>query len=247
MHDVHRDSLIADGKKSKIIKPGHDHSHDDDRGLTPGKENHDVLYHESHAHDMHDHSHGHTHDHEHEHDGHDHGHDHEVPHGHNHEHEEDAYEKHDRDLHGHEHDHEHREDEDRAFAHLHEHGHDFFHAHHHTHHPEHAGLVHKVFGDPLRDWFGAFLMGVLIAAGYFKWLPGKLSDGMLVCAAVIGIFPVLKNALFESIYKRTLRFELLIGILLLAGLFMGRFLVVALISLLLLIGSFLRLNFSWKD
>lgn len=90
-------------------------------------------------------------------------------------------------------------------------------------------------------------MGVLIAAGYLKWLPGHLSDGMLVCAAVIGIFPVLKNALFESIYKRTLRFELLIGILLLAGLFMGRFLEVALISLVLLIGSFMRLNFSWKE
>jgi hypothetical protein len=107
--------------------------------------------------------------------------------------------------------------------------------------------VHKVFGDPVRDWFGIFLMGLLIVAGYFKWLPGHLSDGMLVCAAVIGLFPVLKNALFDCIYKRTLRFELIVGILLLAGLFMGRFLEVALIVLLLLIGSFMRLNFSWKD
>jgi hypothetical protein len=130
---------------------------------------------------------------------------------------------------------------------VHEHGHGFYHAHHHTHHPEHAGFVHKVFGDPLRDWFGAFLMGLLIVVGYFKWLPGLLSDGMLVCAAVIGLFPIMKNALFESIYKRTLRFELLVGILLLAGLFMGRFLEVALISLFLLIGSFMHLNFSWKE
>jgi hypothetical protein len=107
--------------------------------------------------------------------------------------------------------------------------------------------VHKVFGDPARDWFGAFLMGLLIVAGYFKWLPGYLSDGMLVCAAVIGLFPIMKNALFESIYKRTLRFELLVGILLLAGLFMGRLLEVALITLLLLLGSFMRLNFSWKE
>ena len=60
-------------------------------------------------------------------------------------------------------------------------------------------------------------------------------------------FPVLKNALFDCVYKRTLRFELLVGILLLAGLFLGRFLEVALIALLLLIGSFMRLNFSWKD
>jgi cation transport ATPase len=107
--------------------------------------------------------------------------------------------------------------------------------------------VHKVFNDPVRDWFAAFLMGLLIVAGYLKWLPGQLSDGMLVCAAVIGLFPIVKNGLFDSIYKRTLRFELLVGILLLAGLFMGKFLEVALITLLLLIGSFMRLNFSWKD
>ena len=99
----------------------------------------------------------------------------------------------------------------------------------------------------MRDWFGAFLMGLLIMAGYLQWLPGQLSNGMLVCAAAIGLFPIVKNALFDSIYKKTLRFELLVGILLLAGLFMGRFLEVALIALLLLVGSFMRLNFSWKD
>ena len=99
----------------------------------------------------------------------------------------------------------------------------------------------------MKDWFAAFLMGLLIVAGYLKWLPGHLSDGMLVSAAVIGLFPIVKNGLFDSIDKRTLRFELLVGILLLTGLFMGRFLEVALITLLLLIGSFMRLNFSWKD
>ena len=31
------------------------------------------------------------------------------------------------------------------------------------------------------------------------------------------------------------------------GVFMGKFLEVALISLFLLVGSFMRLNFSWKD
>jgi len=104
-----------------------------------------------------------------------------------------------------------------------------------------------MFGDPMRDWFGAFLMVLLIVAGYLQWLPGQLSDGMLVCAAVIGLFPIVKNGLFTSIYKRTLCFELLVAILLLAGLFMGKFLEVALITLLLLMGSFMRLNFSWKD
>ena len=90
-------------------------------------------------------------------------------------------------------------------------------------------------------------MGLLIVTGYFKWLPGHLSDGMLVCAAAIGLFPIVKNGLFDSLYKRTIRFELLVGILLLAVLFMGKFLEVALIALLLLMGSFMRLNFSWKE
>jgi hypothetical protein len=107
--------------------------------------------------------------------------------------------------------------------------------------------VHKIFGDPLRDWFGALLMVLLIGAGYFRLLPGYLSEGMLVCAAVMGIFPLLKNALFDLLYKRRFRVELPVGILLLAGLFMGRFLEVSLIVLLLLTGSFMRLNFSWKD
>ena len=225
MHDVHRDSLITEKKKRQVQQSG-----------------------SAHAHKGHEHSHDHDHPHDQEHpphDDHDHGHSHEIPHGHNHDHAEDAYEEHDRDLHAH--GHEHGGAEDRAFAHLHDHGHDFFHAHHHTHHPEHAGVVHKIFGDPLRDWFGAILMVLLIGAGYFKWLPGYLSDGMLVCAAVIGIFPLLKNALFDVLYKRRFRFELPAGILLLAGLLMGRFLEVSLIALLLLIGSFVRLNFSWKE
>lgn len=187
-----------------------------------------------HAHEEHDHEH-------------DHGHDHGAPHGHSHDHTEDAYEDHDQDFHGHTQDQGHAEIEDRAFAHIHEHGHDFFHAHHHTHHPEHVGAVHKIFGDPLRDWFAALLMLLLIGAGYFKWLPGYLSDGMLLCAAVIGVFPLLKNALFDALYKRRFRFELVVGLVLLAGLFTGRLLEVALLALLLLVGSFMRLDFSWKD
>ncbi|MBW2651550.1 MAG: hypothetical protein JRC57_00480 [Deltaproteobacteria bacterium] len=237
MHDVHRDSLIAKGKKRKVKKTDHAHSHDehadshsDDHGHTHGEKDHGV-------HSQTGHSHGDdTHHHDHEND-------HSDPHGHDHD--EDAYEEHDHDTHVH--GHEHESFEDRAFAHVHEHGHNFYHAHHHTHNPEHVSITHKIFRDPVRDWFGAALMGLLIVVGYLKLLPGHLSDGMLVCAAVIGNFPALKNALFDCICKREFRFELLVGVLLLAGLFLGRFLEVALISLLLLIGSFMRLNFSWKD
>ncbi len=241
MHDVHRDSLIAKGKKRKVKKTNHVHSHDehadshgDDHGHAHGEKDQGV-------HSQTGHSHGDdTHHHDHEND-------HSDPHGHEHDHDEDAYEEHDHDLHTHDHGRERTHSEDRAFAHIHEHGHDFFHAHHHTHHPEHAGILHKVFGDPVRDWFGVFLMGILIIAGYLKWVPGPLSNGMLVCAAVIGIFPLLKKALFDCVYNRKFRFELLVGVLLVAGLFLGKFLEVALIVLLFLIGSFMRLNFSWKD
>ena len=228
MHEGHRDSIIAQKKKKKVKKQSHIHSH--------GNEH-------SHQHlDEHNHDHGQA-----AHSGHDHenGHDHSTPHGHKHDHEDSAYEEHDRDIHTHSHDNE--KYEDRAFTHVHEHGHNFYHAHHHTHHPEHASVVHKVFRDPVRDWFGAALIGLLIVAGYLKLLPGHLSDGMLVCAAVIGIFPILKNALFDCIARRTFSFELLVGILLLVGVFMGKFLEVALISLFLLVGSFMQLNFSWKD
>ena len=61
---------------------------------------------------------------------------------------------------------------------------------------------------------------------------------MLVCASVMGLFPIMKNGLFDLIHKRTFRLELLVGILLLVGLLMGRFLEVALIALLLLMGKF---------
>jgi hypothetical protein len=70
---------------------------------------------------------------------------------------------------------------------------------------------------------------------------------MIVCAAVIGIFPLVKNALFESIAKRRPNIELLAGIVLVIGLFLGYFLAVAFIAFFLLLGSFMRLNFSWRN
>jgi cation transport ATPase len=243
MHDVHRDSLIhkkKTRKKKEQHDPGeHSHSHDD-----PG-------------HDHEEHNHEHDDPHEHKHEEHsqdhrdDHDHDHDVPHGHSHDHDEEEYEGHDADLHTHKH-HDHeafgdRDLGDRAFAHLHEHEHNFIHRHHHDHHPEHAGIIHKVFKDPVRDWFAAGLMLFLIYAGYNQLLPGNLSNGMLVCAAIIGIFPVIKNALLECITQRRVSLELVIGVILLIGLFSGRFLEVAVVSLLMLVGSFMRVNFSWRN
>ncbi|MFC1591307.1 hypothetical protein ACFL43_02160 [Thermodesulfobacteriota bacterium] len=111
----------------------------------------------------------------------------------------------------------------------------------------HTSLVHRVFKDPARDWFGAALMVLLIAAGYYRWLPGLLSGGMLVCAAIIGIFPVVKNALLECISRRRPSIELFLGAILLIGLFRGHFLEVAVAALLMLVGSFVRINFSWRN
>jgi len=240
MHDVHRDSLIHKKKKRKKKEQHdhgeHSHSHDD--------HGHD---HEEHSHDHDDHDDHHDHE-EHSHEHHD---DHDLPLGHDHEHDEEEYDGHDVDLHTHKH-HDHeafgdRDLGDRAFAHLHEHEHTFYHRHHHNHDPEHTGLVHKVFKDPVRDWFGAVLMLILIYAGYNRLLPGNLSDGILVCAAIIGIFPVIKNALLECISRRRISIELILGAVLLTGLFTGRFLEVAIAALLMLVGSFMRINFSWRS
>ncbi len=225
MHDVHRESLIFKKKKKK--KKSQD---------GPSTEDHSRV---NASHDPDHHEHGHE----------DHSHDHSVPEGHDHEHEEEEYHDHDADLHTHKH-HEAFGDRDmgnRAFAHLHEHEHTFYHKHHHNHDPEHTTLVHKVFKDPVRDWFGAFLMLILIYVGYKQLLPGNLSDGMLLCAAIIGVFPVIKNALLECISRRRLSIELFLGVMLLAGLFSGLFLEVAVAALLMLIGSFMRINFSWRN
>jgi cation transport ATPase len=233
MHDVHRDSMLYQGKSKNTKKSAHKNDYEKTRSS-------DAHEHEHHDHD--DHEHGHDHEHEVNHEHHDH--DNEIPHGHQHDHEESAYDDHEHDEHSHSHDHD--SIEDRAFTHIHDHGHNFFHGHHHSHHPEHTTAIHRVFGDPLRDWFAVLLMTILMGIGYFNLLPGKLSDGMLLCAAVIGIFPLLKNAVFESIARRTFSVEIILGVLLMGGLLLGSFLQVALISLCLLVGSFLRLDFSWK-
>jgi cation transport ATPase len=239
MHDVHRDSMLYKGTLKKTNKSDHKHQRSDDQHSHEhgGETAHDHDHKHDHPHEAHEHDHGHEVKHDH------HDHDDEIPHGHRHDHEESAYAKHEHDEHGHSH--EHGSIEDRAFTHVHDHGHNFFHSHHHSHHPEHTSAIHRVFGDPLRDWFAVLLMIVLIGIGYFSLLPEKLSSAMLLCAAVIGIFPLLKNALFESIVRRTFSVEIILGVLLIGGLLLGSFLQVALISLCLLMGSFLRLDFSW--
>ena len=213
MHDVHRDSILSNGKTKKIKQNAHEHDHEEHRTD------------DGHEQDQH--------------------HDHEPPHGHQHEHDDSEYTEHEENDHVHSHDH--GTTEDRAFTHVHDHGHNFYHGHFHSHHPEHTTAMHKIFGNPLRDWFAAGLMGVLIIIGYFQLLPGHLSDGMLVCAAVIGIFPVMKNTIFECLAQRRFDVDIVVGALLLTGLLLGRFIEVATCALLLLIGSFLRLNFSWRN
>ncbi len=222
MHDVHRDSLLSKKKKRK-------------KNPSVGGA---VVHDHDHEHDHHDHDH---HDPDH------HDHDHEMPQGHKHEHDEDAYEGHDDDLHTHKHRFaEQGQPTDRAWNHAHEHAHSFHHVHYHAHEPEHTTLVHKIFKDPVRDWFAVFLMAVLIVTGYMQWLPGHLGTGMLVCAAIIGIFPIIKNALFDTVATRRPNLELVVGIVLIVGLVMGLFLETAIVALCVLAGSFLKLNFSWK-
>ena len=244
MHDVHRDSLIYSRKRpGKSAGHSHEegHSHDQDHGHSHDHSHEDGP---SHAHD-HDHSHEDSHAHSHgRDDGHAHG--HTVLREHTHSHDEAVFDDHHSDQHRHSHARTDRPP-DRAFNHMHEHAHMFYHSHHHLHDPEQNSFVHRFLKDPLRDWFGAAVMVLLIAAGYYKWLPGHLSDGMLVCAAVIGIFPIVKNALFECVERRRITIEICVGLLLIAGLFIGRFLEVALVALFLLLGSFMRLNFSWRN
>lgn len=247
MHDVHRDSLIY--KKEKKPKPKsekHDHS-DDHRHDHEDKHGNLDKHHHDHE-GKHEHAHGHSSGRTHEHDD-DRHHDDSTPHGHVHDHGDSAYMEHERDVHlpGTAHKHKREGFEDRAYLHVHDHGHQFYHSHHHSHHPEHTTVTHKVLKDPARDWFGAGLMALLIAAGYYKWVPGYLSEGVIVCAAVIGIFPIVKNALFASIAKRRPNIELCIGSMLVIGLCLGNFLAVAFIALFLLLGSFMRLNFSWRN
>jgi cation transport ATPase len=276
MHDVHRDSLICKkgGRKRQKDNTRHEQSrkdsvrhddlpHDDHMHAYDATQEQDHEHVHAHGKDLtHGHKHRHyetgidghvhgddnSHDHgeDHAHEDHDHEDTHDTGHrGHDHAHDDSAYEKHGHDIHAH--GHEQDEFEDHAYAHMHDHAHSFYHGHHHKHDPEHTTVMHKIFKDPGRDFFGAALMTVLILAGYLKWVPSPLAEGMLLCAAIIGIFPLIKNAFFDCLKNRKVNIELFVGLALITGLCLGKFLEVSLICLFILLGSFFRLNFSWRN
>lgn len=190
-----------------------------------------------------------TEDHDHHSHHHDHGHDHHGDthvHSHDHSHSDAAYHHHDEDTHDHHH-HSDRANRDRVYTHAHKHKHVFYHSHHHTHDPHSRNVLHKIFKDPVRDWFAVIVMTLLILSGGLQWLPGHLADGALVCAAMIGIFPPLKNALFQSIFQRKPTVELFISLVLIATLLTGHILEASLLALFMLLGSFIKLDFSWRS
>lgn len=161
--------------------------------------------------------------------------------GHNHNHDK-LEEKH----HQHHDDHQHDEFFDRAFEHVHDHAHWVNHAHHHAHDTKEKGNLHKWVKKPARDWFAVICMGLLIFAGQMETVKEELRMGLLVMASIIGIYPLFKNSLFGSIIAKKINIDLIITVVLLMLLIQGQFLYVAVISLCMFLGSFLRLNFSWN-
>lgn len=229
MHDVSRDSLLRDEWDKKKQKYG--------TGTEYGRDTH-------HHDDEHDHSchndeddHGHFH--------HDADHSHGAVNNHGHSHHESAHKSHDLDDHVHHH-HD-RSSRERVYDHLHEHRHVFYHSHHHSHHPDHHSVFHKLFKDPVRDWFALGLMILLIGAAHFQLLPEGLGRGCLIAAAVIGIFPAMKNSLFSALLRRKPNMELAVTVVLVGLLVSGHAFAAALCSLFMLAGSFMKLDFSWRS
>ena len=268
MHDVKRDSLFEEtkgskkkhaGKKDKTLQDkhghkehGHSHSHahdehdDHDEALASKYEGYENRHvHEDHEEDEHHHEHGDEQHHEHDHgSGHEHGHDHDDYYeGHEHDHGEEDFHEHEED----EHQHEHPKElfRDRAFEHVHEHGHHVLHAHDHVHHREEISLVHKWFKNPVRDWFALLVIGLLISVSKFGLVRDDLGKGFLIMASVIGIYPLLKNSIVKVILEKRFAFDLVVSVILIIALFYGQLFTVALVVFLILLGSFLRLNFSW--
>ncbi len=181
-------------------------------------------------------------------------HDQGQPHDHHHHDTKQADEGHDHhhlhDDHGHscnESDHVHDSDHNH-FHHQHVHKHVYYHTHAHRHDRVRRTLMHRVFRDPIRDWFGLGLILLFIVIGFFRIFPDKASQGLFLSAALIGLFPAMKNAIRASLLQKKTTLELPVVALLLILLFSGHFFETALASLFLLAGSFLHLDFSWhKD
>jgi len=190
-----------------------------------------------------DYEHRHVHEDNEEHELHHHEHDDEHYNGHDHEHDEEEYHDHEDDEHHHNHPKE--QFVDRAFEHVHEHGHQFIHTHYHVHHKEETSVVHKWFKDPVRDWFALLVVGVLIGMNITGLVRDALGKGFLVMAAVIGLFPLVKNSIIKGILGGRFIADLVVSLILIIALFYGQIFYVAVAVFLLLLGSFLRLNFSW--
>ena len=252
MHDVDRDSLFGEDKESKkkrshkkSTNESHSYEHDEELASKyPGYEHRHVHEDdEEHEHHNHDAEHSHNHDHD---DDHEHG-EHEEYYGHDHDrnHDEDEY-------HGHEYEDEHHHEHprnaftDRAFEHVHGHGHQLLHSHQHVHHEEEASVVHKWFRNPVRDWFALIVVGILIVLSRLDVAGENLGRGFLVMASVIGLFPLVKNSVVRGITERKITSELAVSLVLMLALIYGQLFYVAVAVFLILLGSFLRLDFSWN-
>ncbi len=162
--------------------------------------------------------------------------------GHGHSHYQHHYHGHSQDEHDHSHDHH----DDEAHHH-HPHKHVFYHSHLHAHDRVRRTLMHRVFRDPVRDWFGLSVVLLFGGIGFSGILPDKASQGLFLAAALIGLFPAMKNVIRISLLQKKMTLELLVVALLLVLIFSGHFFEAAIASLFLLLGSFLNLNFSWDE
>lgn len=191
-------------------------------------------------HDHHSDSH-HAHDDEHPHEHHEHD-TAQTEESHGHSHHQHHYHGHFQDEHDHSHDHHHDE-----IHHQHPHKHVFYHSHPHAHDRVRRTLMHRVFRDPVRDWFGLGVILLFAGIGFSGILPDKASQGLFLSAALIGLFPAMKNVIRISLLQKKMKLELLVVALLLILIFSGHFFEAAIASLFLLLGSFLDLNFSWDE
>ncbi|RMF92869.1 MAG: hypothetical protein D6734_11275 [Candidatus Schekmanbacteria bacterium] len=107
-------------------------------------------------------------------------------------------------------------------------------------------MIHRIFNNPLRDWFTLIFMSILLVVHQTVSMKTELADGLLVVVVVIGLFPLLKNAIFDGLLRKRILPELVVAIFLIGLLFYGELLTASIITIFICLGSFLNLNFSWK-
>ena len=106
--------------------------------------------------------------------------------------------------------------------------------------------MHKWFRNPVRDWFALIVMGILIVLSRFGIAGENLGKGFLVMASVIGIFPLVKNSVIKGLTEKKITADLAVSIVLIIALVYGQIFYVSVAVFLMLLGSFLRLDFSWN-